>query len=820
MRVSRLFVLLALVAFASMAIAPAVASAAPAPALLTNEYGQSFLGATTAAGCVTCHGTTYNKTSHGQFATAGPDPVAGSGMWPAGLPGRGDTVQASDIAFTLGAGTGMREYLKFGAGTPANGPFGVASLEWNPDEASIWEIPVTGIAFSDYSCNQCHQLGATKKGVTPPIPGAVAGTANAWAKYSGDSTATLASWIPGSSIQCERCHGTGVAADVDNGGHWNTGVKIVGYDTPAMNPNAKAASQDILDSRVCGQCHGSYKSGGNIAGYTPDRLIRDFVPNEYKLTDVPTEASFTANPSAYKFFPSGQNSGNKHVYYTEWAISGHSWRGALTTSSPNATPYQQTGAGHFSSAGSVLCNRCHTGEGYLKRKGASIMANWTESTTSAGKLGTECASCHISHGATTGPDDAVGMAVRAPEGTNKSICEDCHNWQAEVMGTPVVPVSTGRGPSHPTREIYHGKGMFEIPNGIDFMPGAKCEQCHMPATRSDYPTKTQLPRYADRSWKRYSHRMFIMEPGNAENWSLPAWGDSCSPCHPGETQAQLQTNIEKWQTDAAAIDATLLSEITLAKARSEAARAGAYLVSVAFTNDKSYQNEGSAGAHNPPYIQAGLSKGIQLAKSVGGSFAVVSAPSGPVAPSTLNAVAGKIVNGDGSGAAGGTLTLLVGGTPVGTSVSDANGNFAFSVAPAATTTYVVRWDRSSNATTHLLSDAKTITVATAKTPTTITIATSRTSAFIGQTFVLSGLVTPSPDMVGRNMHCDVKKPGKTYWTYSSARTIYSNAGVASWWYRYTLVSGMARGTYQFKGVYDGDATYAASQSSIISVLVR
>jgi len=118
---------------------------------------------------------------------------------------------------------------------------------------------------------------------------------------------------------------------------------------------------------------------------------------------------------------------------------------------------------------------------------------------------------------------------------------------------------------------------------------------------------------------------------------------------------------------------------------------------------------------------------------------------------------------------------------------------------------------------------KTITVTVtppAVQRTTITIRTSRTSAYIGQVFYLTGLVTPTPEMIGKNMEVYVKKPGKTYWSYSSARTIYLNAGVASWWYRYTLVSGMVKGTYLFKAVYDGGATYAASQSTIISVLVR
>ena len=114
-----------------------------------------------------------------------------------------------------------------------------------------------------------------------------------------------------------------------------------------------------------------------------------------------------------------------------------------------------------------------------------------------------------------------------------------------------------------------------------------------------------------------------------------------------------------------------------------------------------------------------------------------------------------------------------------------------------------------------------------KISTSLTIRTTRTSAYIGQTFILSGLARPTPGMIGQNMEVYVKKPGKSYWTYTSRRTIYVGpSGTAEWWFRYYLdpnkvASGLVRrGTYLFKAVYDGDATYAASQSTIISVLVR
>jgi len=111
----------------------------------------------------------------------------------------------------------------------------------------------------------------------------------------------------------------------------------------------------------------------------------------------------------------------------------------------------------------------------------------------------------------------------------------------------------------------------------------------------------------------------------------------------------------------------------------------------------------------------------------------------------------------------------------------------------------------------------------------LTIRTTRSAPYIGQTFILSGLARPTPQMIGRNMHVDVKKPNKSYWTYSSARTIYVGpSGTAEWWYRYYLdpskvASGLvARGTYLFKAIYDGNDIdgFLPCQSPTLSVLVR
>ena len=115
------------------------------------------------------------------------------------------------------------------------------------------------------------------------------------------------------------------------------------------------------------------------------------------------------------------------------------------------------------------------------------------------------------------------------------------------------------------------------------------------------------------------------------------------------------------------------------------------------------------GAHNPPYILAGLKKAEQLAESVGGSFYGMGA-SISILPGNIGFVSGQVLNGDGTGAAGAALTLLDGASSAGNTVADANGNFAFMVAPSSTRSFRVKWARSSDTIADLYSGYQTITV--------------------------------------------------------------------------------------------------------------
>ena len=66
-------------------------------------------------------------------------------------------------------------------------------------------------------------------------------------------------------------------------------------------------------------------------------------------------------------------------------------------------------------------------------------------------------------------------------------------------------LSAHGGASHPQRETLHGRNvMYDVANGSEYMPGAKCENCHMPKT--------------NKAETRISHGMKPMLPGDAEKW--------------------------------------------------------------------------------------------------------------------------------------------------------------------------------------------------------------------------------------------------------------------------------------------------------------
>ncbi len=111
--------------------------------------------------------------------------------------------------------------------------------------------------------------------------------------------------------------------------------------------------------------------------------------------------------------------------------------------------------------------------------------------------------------------------------------------------------------------------------------------------------------------------------------------------------------------------------------------------------------------------------------------------------------------------------------------------------------------------------------ANVKSPTSLTIATSATSVTRGKQFILLGLMNPTPGAVGAMVHVDVRKPGRSYYSYSSNRLVYAGpGGKAAWQYKYNSLTTQAKGTYVFHVVFDGNGTYLAVTSVTKSVTFR
>ena len=174
--------------------------------------------------------------------------------------------------------------------------------------------------------------------------------------------------------------------------------------------------------------------------------------------------------------------------------------------------------------------------------------------------------------------------------------------------------------------------------------------------------------------------------------------DSCSKCHATESRDDLQVYINTWQGDATTLadnaKAAILAVTDAATPPAEysltdSTKPGYILIGRATWNYKAWEADSSDGAHNPAYIQAGLKKAEQLAMSAGGSFKNLFA-SNSVVPEGTGFVCGRVVNGDGTGAAGASLTCCPTGAAT---TADAAGNFAFMINPTGATTYSVTWIR-------------------------------------------------------------------------------------------------------------------------------
>ena len=360
---------------------------------------------------------------------------------------------------------------------------------------------------------------------------------------------------PGLGIQCEQCHGTGQSDAVN--GHTNTDVVISG-DLAVLG-----------QSQVCGQCHGSYTNLSTArwasTATPPTSQMRDFVDvngvsGGQSYTKIPTEAEFALAPTTYWMYPNGSNAKGNHYYYDEWAASAHSYRAAYSSATPRGDGVSR----HRARASTPTTCSAPTpsppaatsatpARATCRPRATRSPRTSSPTQTNVGKMGQECITCHNGHPdrgrrATTSsvePDQAGERSAKGLTVSNQSICEDCHNWQMEVLGTtpnpmPMADLSAHGGASHPQRENLHARSvMYDVADGSEYMPGAKCEDCHMPKT--------------NKAETRISHGMKPMLPGDAEKWQAEAkytaGQDSCSACHPSRTRDELQANIDEWQSD-------------------------------------------------------------------------------------------------------------------------------------------------------------------------------------------------------------------------------------------------------------------------------
>ena len=853
--------------FAAVALIAMIALPSMAFGVLTNEFGMTFAGQAKCLEChdgvygQTVHGRFAKPglipappSGWTDFRAAGTPPVVGAENLNSGLPwfSSGGSYRVNLNWITLGdfAGGAPTEYLFFNGNTSANtkgspwnvveglsaAPTAGASLPINEGDYTVGsEDPAKGLFDVVYGCHRCHQLGtttntanATATAVVPnptvSIP-ATFTTAAQWARDAGKTAADFRTdptvSEPGMSIQCEACHGTGFQSTANTTKHWNSGTQLshrIPTGTVAPSGTLPGTTVSTLgQSQVCGQCHGSYTNVTGtlgIYGFTPNLPLRNFadisgVSGGASYTYTPTEAEFMASPTKYWLFPNGSNAKGSHFYYNEWATSGHAYRGALgTTGSPDILPGGTHG--HYNAKSSSLdCAKCHTGEGYLKSKNAAIMKDFTPTNSNVGYMGQECITCHNSHPAGVGlasnirTGDAAGVRSNTGRVTkNNSVCEDCHNWQVEVLGAPIA-LGASRV-SHPQREVLAGRGMYDVPEAKPFMPGAKCEECHMPKT--------------NKAANRFSHGMHIMMPGKAELWNTAAGKsylgeDSCSGCHAGENRTQLQANIDAWQSQTTTLITEALAQNTAAKAR--AAAAGTDLDERATTLVSFVKGDSSNGVHNPPYVKAGLEKAIYFSKAVGATFSNVIA-SKSIAVGHVGSFGGKLL--DGNGAALAAESVMIQQAPVGTSswttygtvTTNDLGEFAAMVAPSSSMQFRAVWTPRAGS-TQTMSNAATVTVITTKTASSTTIRSSAATIRYGKTVTLSGVV--SPNASGQLVTIQ-RRINTGSWAKLTTASINSSSAYTR------TISRMTRGAWQFRAYYAGTSSVAASYSPPLRVIVK
>jgi predicted CXXCH cytochrome family protein len=667
LRKTRFAILATLLATLVVLVIPAGALAVTGP----NAFGQTFAGQ---AACVPCHSgggaigvaPAYGETRHGLFVvdvTKNPEnliPGTGSGQWPSPSGGEGGLqFNPQDLFITLGAPDVVQEYVANYKGGGVVNSLGQMIPKVKPaDDYPLMDPVVYSPELGEWEAAEGpvgvaayfqRCSGCHHLGVTRPSATAVTLASGAVIDPSTPTT-----WA-GLGIQCENCHGTGSTASP----HMGVGVGVTGMPR-------------VLSSELCGQCHASgttvekrfasTSSFSNANGYTTNLDLADF---------------FTLFPATdARYYPSGHNKSMNHVYYNEWVLSGHSdSRANLKDAEGKPLPYA-----------SASCMHCMSAEGYLKASGyeSSYFASY-EPSPATDQYDIECAVCHTVHSKTGEP---LGLRVDETQ-----ICSQCHN--GELGTSDPVPGSTVR---HPQEEMLAGSGLLDVePSEEPFMGEASCVDCHMPETRAG----------------RQSHRMTPMLPGNAEEWGVPANGDSCTPCHSIWSRSNLQNDIDGWQADIVARLLVADAELAAADLRPAAKTGmGKDLRDRAFTNITFVENDSSFGVHNYPYAVEGLDVAVLFAKAVGATVSF-DAPSAPAADGTAK-VTGHVAFGDGTDVAEHEVAIqkLAMGSPDWVTVAHAEtnekGGFSQVIKPAGTAEYRAVWAPREGS--DIASEAKTINV--------------------------------------------------------------------------------------------------------------
>lgn len=776
-----------------LAMALVALLAVPATAAAINDYGLTYIGS---ARCLQsgCHGRTtgrwqvgsYLNTAHSKFVTnistntAALVPAASSTTyWPSATYGTTSLRFApADLTYMIGGPGEEHRYIsKFqnsGLITLSTGSTFTAisgpaddwlyfNRRFDP-ETNRWTSDNPGPRIFFQRCGACHFTGVTR-----PL----------FEEYTlGNGTivdhSTETSFSEG-GISCESCHATGKTDTTEP--HMETGVEIM-------------RARDVLVSDTCGQCHvaGSsietdYAGTGKYSspnGFTPNWKLTDFMTVRGTQYVRATSTSTVSIPETDTYFyPSGHYEAGGHgdSIYNEWMVSGH------------AQSLRSRATGQlFISRLRDSCLPCHSGEGFLQSIGYDADKNndvgLHQSSTASDTLNIECGVCHKVHAQS---DEPLGLRLEGDD-----LCGSCHT--AGLAEGEELPL--GSKTHYSDKEMRAGYGLIGVDEPEAWMGETQCPECHMPTPGG-----------------QRSHRMKPMLPGDAEEWEVDEGGDSCTPCHPSSTRAELQAKLDDWAAGVSVASADASAAIADATSNAASATApGSTLLSAAKTNLTFVAADSSNGAHNYPYAMAGLEKATHFAKSVGGSFTQFGVTPYNSAMG-CSAVYGTLEYGDGDPVAGAQVSVqrrLAGTTwsdYIVLTTSD-NGAFGGAVMPVdshagfGTTEFRVVFD------TGLQDIAFTSSTAKVAFSTKTTLRSSRSRFALGGSATVSGAV--SPNHTGLPVVVKIKK-GSGSWTTLTSKTLGSTSAYSFTW------KPRSRGTYYLRTYFAGDASHTGSSSSVITV---